>query len=132
VVSNEPLAPPIKANRAEPLKGGQVVPESSEGAVKATPKAETKAPATALKPLAEATPTAAPLPERIKGFVVQMGVFTSTQNAQALEAKLREQGIPVFTETRVVVGPFRNRVEADAARKKLKAMGLQGLVAERR
>jgi DedD protein len=132
VVSNEPLAPPVEAKRVPPLKDGQAVPESSKGAVKTTPKAEPKGPAAALKPSPDATPAAAPAPEPIKGFVVQTGVFTSTQNAQALEAKLREQGIPVFTETRVVAGPFHTRGEADAARKKLKAMGLRGLVAKRR
>jgi cell division septation protein DedD len=50
-------------------------------------------------------------------------MFTTVENAQALQAKLREQGIPAFLETRVVVGPFRDRAEADAAQRKLKELG---------
>jgi DedD protein len=67
-----------------------------------------------------------------EGFVVQLGVFTTVENAQALEAKLKEQGIPVFLETRVVVGPFRDRAEAEAAHRKLKALGVGGVIVERK
>jgi cell division septation protein DedD len=63
---------------------------------------------------------------------VQTGVFSSTENALALQARLKDQGIPAFVETRVVVGPFRNRAEAEAAKKRLRELGLQGLVSERK
>jgi DedD protein len=59
-------------------------------------------------------------------------VFSSTENALALQTRLKEQGIPAFVETRVVAGPFRSRAEADAARKRLRELGLQGLVSERK
>jgi len=66
------------------------------------------------------------------GFTVQLGVFTSMENAQALYAKLKEQGIPAFLETRVVVGPFRDRLEADAAQRKLTALGISGVIVQRK
>jgi cell division septation protein DedD len=66
------------------------------------------------------------------GFVVQLGLFSTVENAQALRARLESQGIPVFLETRVVVGPFRDRAEADAALAKLKALGVAGVVAQRK
>jgi cell division septation protein DedD len=66
------------------------------------------------------------------GFVVQLGMFTSVEHAQALRAQLEAQGIPVFLETRVVVGPFRDRAEADAARKRLNALGVAGVLAQRK
>jgi cell division protein FtsN len=66
------------------------------------------------------------------GFVVQLGLFNTVENAQALRARLEAQGIPVFLETRVVVGPFRDRAEADAAQAKLKALGVAGVVAQRK
>jgi cell division protein FtsN len=64
--------------------------------------------------------------------VVQTGVFSSHENAVALRDKLQEQGIPSLLETRVVVGPFRNRAEATAATKRLRELGLSGLVSERK
>jgi cell division protein FtsN len=131
VVSNEPLAPagvkPVPAAREQP-----VVPEGTAGAGKAPPQAAGAhaPPPPASKPAP--APTPAPTPERVKGFVVQTGVFSSHENAVALQGKLQEQGIPSFLETRVVVGPFRSRAEADAATKRLRALGLKGLVSERK
>jgi cell division septation protein DedD len=66
------------------------------------------------------------------GFVVQLGMFTTVENAQALHTRLRQQGIPAFLETRVVVGPFRDRAEADAAQRKLKELGASGVIVERK
>jgi len=63
---------------------------------------------------------------------VQLGVFASLEHAQALQGKLKEQGIPTTLETRVIVGPFRDRTEADATQKKLNALGIGGLVAQRK
>lgn len=57
-------------------------------------------------------------------FIVQMGVFNNIGNAQELLAKLQKIGIPAQIESRVQVGPFKTKAEADAARTKLKAMGL--------
>jgi DedD protein len=133
VVSNEPLAPaavkPVPAAREQP-----VVPEATAGASKAAPQATgARAPAPAGgKPAPVPVPAPAPAAERVKGFVVQTGVFSSHENALALQSKLQGQGIPSFLETRVVVGPFRTRAEADAATKRLRALGLSGLVSERK
>jgi cell division septation protein DedD len=66
------------------------------------------------------------------GYVVQLGVFASVEHAQSLQSKLKEQGIPTTLETRVIVGPFQDRAEADAAQKKLNALGISGLVARRK
>ena len=77
-------------------------------------------------------PATAPAPEARQGFVVQLGVFTTVENAQSLQAKLKEQGIPAFLETRVVVGPFRDRAEADSVQQKLKALGVGGVIVQRK
>jgi cell division septation protein DedD len=63
---------------------------------------------------------------------VQLGVFASIEHAQSLQGKLKEQGIPTTLETRVIVGPFPDRAGADAAQKKLNALGISGLVARRK
>jgi len=72
--------------------------------------------------------------EAIKdGYLVQLGVFSTPGNAQALVDRVDAMGIPAHIESRVVVGPFKNRAEADAARKKLSASGLgKGLVVRTR
>jgi cell division septation protein DedD len=61
-----------------------------------------------------------------------VGVFSNHANAEELVTKLHEAGIPAQIESRVQVGPFVSRAEADAARAKLKAMGLDdGLLVRR-
>lgn len=132
-VSNEPLAPAERPAppKATPVPANQVsdtVPQSTGGASKASAK-----PSPAQKPSVEqaAAPPAAKT-VATSGFVVQLGVFTSVENAQALQAKLKEQGIPASLETRVIVGPFTDRAEADAAKKKLKALGVNGVIASKK
>lgn len=61
-------------------------------------------------------------------FVVQLGVFSNPTLAQDLVQRLRKQGIRASTETRVHVGPFLNRQEAEKAQTELKRLGLNALV----
>ena len=52
----------------------------------------------------------------------------SAANARALQNKLADRGIPTHTETRVVVGPFKDRAEADAVIRQLKELGTSAVV----
>jgi len=81
----------------------------------------------------EAAPKAAPTkvatPPVKDGYLVQLGVFSAPGNAQALVDKVDALGIPAHIESRVVVGPFKDRAEADAARKQIAQSGLgKGMV----
>lgn len=58
------------------------------------------------------------------GFSLQAGVFSSAQRAEELHAKLTLSGVPSTLETRVQVGPFRTRQEAEAAQEKLRELGI--------
>lgn len=69
-------------------------------------------------------PALAQILQSERHFVLQMGVFNNVNNAQELLARLQKNGIPAQIEARVQVGPFKNKTEADEARAKLKAMGL--------
>jgi DedD protein len=70
-----------------------------------------------------------PAPPRLfSGFAVQAGVFADAQHAEELRAKLTLNGIPSTMEARVQVGPFKTREEAEAARQKLKALGIDGIL----
>lgn len=57
-------------------------------------------------------------------FALQLGVFNNLANAEDLRAKLELHGIPSMIEARVQVGPFKSREEIEAAREKLKALGM--------
>lgn len=65
------------------------------------------------------------LPRLLSGVSLQAGVFADPRRAEELHARLLQEGIPATLETRVLVGPFRNRQEADAARAKMLAMGIE-------
>ena len=52
----------------------------------------------------------------------------SGNNAHALQKKLADKGIPTYTETRVLVGPFNDRTEAEAVVRQIKEMGLEGVI----
>ncbi len=74
-------------------------------------------------------PRPQPAPPRLfSGFVVQAGVFSSTERAEELHAKLQLNGIASSIESRVNVGPFKSREEAEAARAKLKSLGLESVL----
>jgi DedD protein len=63
-----------------------------------------------------------------RGYVLQAGVFMSTERAEELRARLLMAGVPVTIESRVQVGPFASAQEAAAAREKIKALGVESIV----
>ena len=75
------------------------------------------------KPAAPA-PSPKLLPRLLSGYSLQAGVFVDPQRAEELHARLVQEGIPATIETRVLVGPFKSRKESEAARAKLRAMGI--------
>ncbi len=84
-----------------------------------------------------ATTTAA---DTMKGFVVQLGAFSDQLKAKQQQANLVSNGFKAYTETlkidnnevtRVRIGPFMTRSAAESELKKLKKIGLDGVVAPR-
>lgn len=62
------------------------------------------------------------------GWRVQFGVFGAAANAEALQAKLRAEGLAVTVDARLLLGPYANREEADTVRARLaEGAGLDGL-----
>jgi DedD protein len=57
-------------------------------------------------------------------YTVQAGAFLHASNAEKLLQQLQSAGIPAYLETRVQIGPFTNKAEADAAMAKLRKMGI--------
>jgi DedD protein len=80
-------------------------------------------------PLAPVIPQSPPVLDRLlSGYTLQAGVFVDPRRAEDVYDKLTREGIPATLETRVLVGPFKNRKEAESARAKMKAMGIDALV----
>jgi len=130
-----PAAVPVPAEpeaSAAPLDRSRtavaLVPRS-EGIARPVPPppaaASPKAPASGGVPAAGDASPAAPRPAT--GYAWQSSVFPDLARAEEVQAKLAQEGIPASVETRLRVGPFRSRAEAEAARRKLKALGLDAL-----
>jgi DedD protein len=67
------------------------------------------------------------LSELLSGYTLQAGVFSDPRRAEDVYARISQEGIPVTLETRVLVGPFNNQEEAEVARAKMKAMGIDAM-----
>lgn len=74
-----------------------------------------------------AKPAAEPVPP--KGYVVQLGLFSNPDNALQLQKRLAEHGIKSYTETRLHVGPFQTKAEADQAQAKIRSLGINAVLA---
>lgn len=73
-------------------------------------------------------------------WVIQLGAYRDPAKARNLIAKLKEMGVPTYTEkidsphgpmTRVRAGPFPSREAAEKAYKRVKIVGVDGPIAQR-
>ncbi len=113
--ATSPASAPLEAPKPEPAKSEPAVAE---------------APPAAVPPLA-AEPASAPT--RIGRYVVQVGAFTDALAVREARQKVEKLGLKTYTQevdtptgrrTRVRVGPFDSKAEADQAGARLKAAGL--------
>lgn len=91
-------------------------------------QASTTTPSARVTEVRRTTPQVVPpssIARLFSGFSLQAGVFANTQRAEELHAKLTLSGLPSTLETRVQVGPFRSRQEAEAAQEKLRELGVE-------
>ncbi|WP_275662146.1 SPOR domain-containing protein [Laribacter hongkongensis] len=128
----KPAAAPAPARTAkEPAAN----PAPATKATAARPEPAPAAPARSVVMKQEAPPPVAAAPAEAqpagtsKGYRVQLGLFSNLGNATALIQRLKAADIPVRSETRVSVGPFQTRAEAEEAMQKLKDMGLSPMLA---
>lgn len=104
-------------------------------------------PTTGAKPAEKSDPRAlaalgekAPAAGAHDQWVVQLGAYRDSGNVKVLVGKIKEMGIPVYTEkldspqgprTRVRAGPFPDRDAATRAQSRIKAIGVNGPVAQK-
>lgn len=114
--------------------------KSSDKAIAAVPVASDVSPVessaeTAVKPQASEDPAKPPVENQ--KWVVQLGAYKEAGNVKQLLSKLKELGLPAYTEkmtsdqgqrTRVRAGPFASRELAEKADAKIKKIGVVGKV----
>jgi len=145
VVSTAASEPSVKvdaakadAARPEPVKAPAPRPEA------ALPAETRKAEADRARALLEgrsaavaSSPAAAASDARNGRYVVQVGAYTDAATLREVRAKVEKLGLKTYTQTidteagkrtRVRVGPFATRQEAESASGKLKGAGLPGNV----
>jgi DedD protein len=113
--------------KAEPKP---VVKPAAKPEVKAEPKADTKA---AAKPNADAKPAASGEGR----YVVQVGAYAEAASLREARQKVEKIGFKTYTQvvgpktalrTRVRVGPFATKAEADKAAEKIKKLNLPAAI----
>jgi cell division protein FtsN len=129
-----------------------VAPAPQQAAPKPAPAASTPAKAASQTsvpvpvPLPKPKPSAAPKPPPSasaaaseKKFLVNAGLFADENNARNAHTKLVDAALPAYKQeikgtkgkfTRVRVGPFETRVEAETAAEKIRSLGLDAEVAQ--
>jgi hypothetical protein len=124
----EPVEVPPRAEQAAALAPPVALPAASTGPseppVEAPPPAATAAPAVSRRAQA-------------RGYGVAVGMFAVPANAERAVAKLTAAGLPALADaiesargplTRVRVGPFDNRAQADAAADRVRTLKLEARV----
>ncbi|MEP7183018.1 MAG: SPOR domain-containing protein [Betaproteobacteria bacterium] len=131
------LAPTMKPMPVPDVKP-QAVAKPEVVAAKPAPAVATPAPLAAAPVETKAKAEPATAPAAANGFVVQLAAFADDKGANALANKLKKAGYAAYVEPvqtsrgtlwRVRVGGYAARVDADAARAKLKGEGYSGIVA---
>ena len=128
--SQSPSVQPAPVTTSRPAR--PVVEEATYAPVVASPTPPSVAaptlPSARVTEIRRSSPQVVPpssIARLFSGFSLQAGVFANTQRAEELHAKLTLSGLPSTLETRVQVGPFRSRQEAEAAQEKLRELGVE-------
>lgn len=102
-----------------------------------TTPASTPIPAPAIIAAPTASTSAPSAADRQGRFLINVGLFAQPDNALRVHTKLTAAGLPVIstsletgngTRTRVRVGPFTSRAQADAAAEQIRALQLDAVV----
>ncbi len=140
-----PPLPPAAANNAaaQPIKKVEAAPPqvTEPAPVAKSEPAPTKSQTKKSEPLPKAVEkNKSPPKSKVEGkstgnFVIQVAALNDAAKAKQMVEQLATAGVKAYTEvvptvkgkvTRVRVGPFKSREEAEKVRDKLKSMGLSG------
>ena len=137
----DPVPSTTAAPKTAPTAAAKTAPTAAPApvvAVATPPKAEAAPPKAQPAPAPAPVAVAAPKAEASAGrFVVQVGAFAESTAVREARAKVEKLGLTTYTQvvetpagarTRVRLGPFATREEADKAAGKVKAAGLPASV----
>ena len=135
-VASQPKLAPVTTLPNKPQLSEPAAPKAPPPAAVTAPSKPAAAPAALPNDAAPAKAPqveSAPVVPRSKmgtstGYTVQLGVFSNYDNAKALAQRLEANGIKAHLETRVQLGPFKDKQEADEAYRKIKQMGLPAVL----
>ena len=132
-------APAPKASAQQPAASKPVAAKASEPA-RTKPAPAGKAPAasaTARQAEAQASAASDTTVGAAPGFYINVGLFADESNARKAQSRLLNEGLPAFrqtldsakgTRTRVRVGPFASRSEAESAASSIRALELDAVI----
>jgi DedD protein len=143
------VVPPAPAVAEPKVEAKAEVKAEPKPEPKATPKADTKADSKSAAKPDEKTATSGKAQALLDGkdptkaaaaaprYAVQVGAFADAKKAQEVRAKLEKAGIKTYTQvvttaegkrTRVRVGPWESKSEADKTAEKIKKLNLSAAV----
>ena len=125
--SSRPGKPMLRAPNVAPSTAASARPVEPKGSAASPVSSSSETPGSSISPAPGVQSRSRPvsvLPRLLSGYSLQAGMFADPRRAEELRDRLLQEGIPSTIEARVVVGPFKNREEADAARAKLQVMGV--------
>ena len=126
----QPVAPQASLEAKEEIVSGKAATPPAAAATEPAPKAE-RSDGQRARELLEGKPAAQAAAEA--RVVVQVGAYGDLSKAREVRQKLEKAGLKTYTQiidgkdgkrTRVRVGPFANRAEAEQAAAKIKALDL--------
>ncbi len=125
-----PPLPPAPSPADTPTVVPVIAEPQATGAAIEASLASTETPSAPVAGLAADTPVAtADLPSRLRsGPRLQTSLLADGRRAEELQASLAQAGIPASVETRLQVGPFRTRTEAEAARREIQKRGIDAVI----
>ncbi len=134
-VAAAPAAPPVQAAAPAPSPAPAVVAPVQPVAKPVEKPAEKPAEKPPVKAAAPAATAKAPSKPDVAGerFVVQVGAYSDAASVRSVRQKIERAGLKTYTQvaktsdgnrTRVRLGPFNSRAEADRAAQKIKSLGL--------
>jgi DedD protein len=134
IPAQPPVSPltPVAAVPAEPP-----APSTAPAPTPAPAPAPAPAPVAKAPPPAPAAKAAAPAPSKPDAagerFVVQVGAYADAASVRNVRQRIERAGLKTYTQvaktpegdrTRVRLGPFNSRAEAERAAQKIKSLGL--------
>lgn len=127
----QPVAPQASLEAKEEIVSGKAVTPPAAAAPESAPKAE-RSDGQRARELLDGKPAAQAAASEAR-VVVQVGAYADLGKAREVRQKLEKAGLKTYTQvietkegkrTRVRVGPFANRTEAEQAAAKIKSLDL--------